>query len=401
MKNLSKISLLFAAVLLFVFTSCGKKTYTVTFDSQGGSAVAPITDLLPNSTIAEPAPPPTKTDCIFEGWYKDAAGTVEWNFATDVVTSDITLYAKWDDASDKVGSYVTWFVQKVRIGADSAYNFEMTLHADGVFENGAFKRQGEVYVFDLYAPTADPAPEKGYIIPTGTYRLDKDNTRMPFTIGDNRYTRIKRASNSSADTWTDIAKFTEGTLTIEKKTNGNYVVKFAGKDDRQDTKTYRLRYEGDLLGHSEAFNKEPLEAVTITKSYTLATSSNYHDSKISGTDYVDFMAHSNANDNIRIGFLLNANTVTFPAGEFNIIQYTKDFNAVPYALASIGWINSAAQPSAITQAGSAVYFLQSGTVKVEPNATENQSKIIVKAKSYFGTEINVTYTGSLKTDTSQ
>ena len=32
----------------------------------------------------------------FKGWYKDAALETEWDFDKDVVTADITLYAKWE-----------------------------------------------------------------------------------------------------------------------------------------------------------------------------------------------------------------------------------------------------------------------------------------------------------------
>ncbi len=69
-------------------------TYTVTFDSQGGSAVAPLTNVSYGSTISAPADP-TRTGYTFAGWYKDAACTNAWVFATDTVTDNITLYAKW------------------------------------------------------------------------------------------------------------------------------------------------------------------------------------------------------------------------------------------------------------------------------------------------------------------
>ncbi|UPM56558.1 InlB B-repeat-containing protein [Gottfriedia acidiceleris] len=67
--------------------------YSVKFDSQGGSTVAELTANY-NTTIAMPSFP-TKTGYTFIGWYKDAAGQVAWNFATDKVTSNVTLYAKW------------------------------------------------------------------------------------------------------------------------------------------------------------------------------------------------------------------------------------------------------------------------------------------------------------------
>lgn len=69
-------------------------TYTVTFNSQGGSAVSPITGITPGTKITKPADP-TRTGYTFDGWHKEAALTNKWDFANDTVTQDITLYAKW------------------------------------------------------------------------------------------------------------------------------------------------------------------------------------------------------------------------------------------------------------------------------------------------------------------
>ncbi len=62
-------------------------------DSLDGSHIAKQT-LDYNSAITAPAAP-TKEGYIFGGWYKEATCISVWDFATDVVTADITLYAKW------------------------------------------------------------------------------------------------------------------------------------------------------------------------------------------------------------------------------------------------------------------------------------------------------------------
>lgn len=69
------------------------KTFTVTFSSQGGTAVSPKTAEY-NTTITAPTAP-TRSGYVFQGWYKEPACTNAWNFSTDKVTADITLYAKW------------------------------------------------------------------------------------------------------------------------------------------------------------------------------------------------------------------------------------------------------------------------------------------------------------------
>ncbi|KAF9145165.1 hypothetical protein BGX30_010244 [Mortierella sp. GBA39] len=72
----------------------GPVQHTVTFDSQGGSAVSSITNVDSGKTISAP-PAPRRAGYTFAGWYKEAAGINAWNFAADMVTSDMTLYAKW------------------------------------------------------------------------------------------------------------------------------------------------------------------------------------------------------------------------------------------------------------------------------------------------------------------
>ena len=74
-------------------------SYTVHFDMQGhGSA---ISNQIVNygAKVNEPNKPAV-LDYTFGGWYKEAACTNAWNFETDVVTSEITLYAKWEELSN-------------------------------------------------------------------------------------------------------------------------------------------------------------------------------------------------------------------------------------------------------------------------------------------------------------
>jgi uncharacterized repeat protein (TIGR02543 family) len=70
----------------------------VTLNTQGGNPAFPITTSASNSTISEPIIP-IREGYTFAGWYKEATCTNAWNFATDVVTAPITLYAKWGIAT--------------------------------------------------------------------------------------------------------------------------------------------------------------------------------------------------------------------------------------------------------------------------------------------------------------
>ncbi|MCF7929921.1 MAG: InlB B-repeat-containing protein [Acholeplasmataceae bacterium] len=74
--------------------SDSEMTYDVSFDSNGGSAVSDLNDVLHGSTITEPSNP-IREGYIFSGWYKESTCITPWIFSTEIVTSDITLYAKW------------------------------------------------------------------------------------------------------------------------------------------------------------------------------------------------------------------------------------------------------------------------------------------------------------------
>ena len=72
-----------------------KTTYTVTFNSRGGSAVAAQT-VEKGARVTEPSAP-TLEGYTFAGWYTDEACTTQWNFATGVVDRNLELYAKWNE----------------------------------------------------------------------------------------------------------------------------------------------------------------------------------------------------------------------------------------------------------------------------------------------------------------
>ena len=67
--------------------------YTVTFDSEGGSIVAAVTQDY-NTQVTEPAAP-TKKGYTYSGWYDGDNGTGNEVTFPYTLTGDITLHAKW------------------------------------------------------------------------------------------------------------------------------------------------------------------------------------------------------------------------------------------------------------------------------------------------------------------
>lgn len=98
MKQIFSI-LCLTALFAVITVSCGDddnkelEQFTVTFDSQDGSKVASQT-ISYGEKVVEPTRP-TKEGHAFIGWYTETSYTHEWNFESDIVIKDITLYARW------------------------------------------------------------------------------------------------------------------------------------------------------------------------------------------------------------------------------------------------------------------------------------------------------------------
>ena len=70
--------------------------YTVTFDANGHGTAPTQQKTTYGGKITEPAAP-TAENYYFRGWFKESTCENMWDFDSDTVTADITLYAKWSD----------------------------------------------------------------------------------------------------------------------------------------------------------------------------------------------------------------------------------------------------------------------------------------------------------------
>lgn len=95
---MKKVFILLIAACALVLSACNGaavsvQTYTVKFESNGGTQVNPQTINEGNKAV-KPAADPTKEGYDFDGWYVDEKCWSEYTF-TSPVTEDITLYANW------------------------------------------------------------------------------------------------------------------------------------------------------------------------------------------------------------------------------------------------------------------------------------------------------------------
>ncbi|MCM1368588.1 MAG: InlB B-repeat-containing protein [Roseburia sp.] len=97
------------------------REYTVSFSGNKPQGVAATVSGLPadrtvvhGNTTAEPDAEPTLSGYEFGGWYKTSACADggEWSFATDTVTSDTVIYAKWTPIVLEDGLYANGVLVK-------------------------------------------------------------------------------------------------------------------------------------------------------------------------------------------------------------------------------------------------------------------------------------------------
>ncbi|MCL2844431.1 MAG: InlB B-repeat-containing protein [Chitinivibrionia bacterium] len=145
---LAALVLALCSVFLFI-TSCSSDDgeeakeeggFSVVFNSNGGSAVNPIVGIADGATISRPSNP-TKAGHVFVGWHRDAELTVAWNFARDVVSQNLVLYAKWSQGTTPWHSVIFDF-------NDGASSDSITFVADGslITRPSNPQRSGHVFV---------------------------------------------------------------------------------------------------------------------------------------------------------------------------------------------------------------------------------------------------------------
>ena len=117
--------------------------HTVNFETNGGNEIEPVA-VVDGGRLAKPTDP-TKQGYTFKGWYKED-GT-EWNFDEDTVTSDITLYAKWEAKENEPGP--TYYRVEYDANGGEGEVPKTELHFAGVFvtvKSSELSKQGYTFM---------------------------------------------------------------------------------------------------------------------------------------------------------------------------------------------------------------------------------------------------------------
>ena len=103
-------------VVLSGSPAAAKASYTVTFNSNGGSAVKAQT--VKNGAKASKPADPAKSGYLFKGWYSDKSLTKAYDF-NSAVRSNLTLYAKWEAKSQAYAILYKDGLLSLQAGADT------------------------------------------------------------------------------------------------------------------------------------------------------------------------------------------------------------------------------------------------------------------------------------------
>ncbi len=198
--------------------------FTVQYKANGGSSVEDM-EVERGDKIIEPST--TKDGSIFKGWYKDEELNEEWDFDADSVTSDITLYAKWnsvptiDDYADST-PFETPISGTVADGANDNDTDTLT------YSKGSSPSNGSVVVNEdgsfTYTPQEGFHGEDSFTITVSDGKGGSATSTVTITVNE------KVIPPNNAPTVEDY------TLETEYETALNGVVK--GEDSDEDALTY-------------------------------------------------------------------------------------------------------------------------------------------------------------------
>ena len=158
-------------------------THTVTFNSNGGTEIAPK-EVVSGLKIKAPSTP-TKDKYLFRGWYEDDTFSIPFDFNNTPITSDMTLYAKWEPANsiNEIRLAGDFQYGKVPVGTLPSFNPRTTTDSitiDKANSDWAYKMQNGLWSrFGSETPTAvnDGKTNYGYdfnVKPNDGYQLASD-----------------------------------------------------------------------------------------------------------------------------------------------------------------------------------------------------------------------------------
>ena len=233
------------------YTLYRKVNYIVSFNTNGGSSVQ--SQQVQNGQKATTPTAPTKGGYTFIGWYKDSACTTQFDFDTEIITADTTVYANYLAGTSGDNEFTVSFVSgmsgvvfedvktfqnsiynlpKVEVAGNSFVGWWVSDYGDATKLSYQFKPGMKLYEnTTLYAVYKTEAP----IVSVVGNNISWDSKG----VGKSYSLKITKEGETTA-VYTKSSSTTSETFNFENELPGNYIVEVS---------------EGGKTGYAYVLNK--------------------------------------------------------------------------------------------------------------------------------------------------
>jgi uncharacterized repeat protein (TIGR02543 family) len=220
------------------------QTYTVSFNSNSGSAVS--SQFVANGDTATEPTAPTRSGYTFGGWYSDSGLTTSFAFTT-AITGNTTLYAKWT----AVPTYTVTYNANGATSGSAPSNQTKTQGVDLILATNSGTLAKTDYTFGGWNTQADGSGIN--YTAGGTYSTDADLTL--YAKWSSTATHEVTVNGVTTEAESNLA----GTST---QTNGNGEVVTTGSTTNSDNKTVGVEVKAETTG--EAVHKLEIQSDSVT-----------------------------------------------------------------------------------------------------------------------------------------
>lgn len=212
---------------------------SVAFDNNGYDTAPDSILTEENTLITAPTPLTDEAKC-FAGWYKEATCENAWDFENDLVTEDITLYAKWNDNHNYADVTDSGIHKCVICGKEESHDFTNQSYQPDDFGMHYQKCKyceaetvHELHIFDKGVVTKEPTVvAEG--VRTYTCTLCDRTKEEPIAKLKLRYTISFKGNGSTSGSMKNITAKKDESYTLADNTFKRTGYSFTGWNTKKD-----------------------------------------------------------------------------------------------------------------------------------------------------------------------
>ena len=270
---------------------------TATFNANGHGTAPNSQTVLNGNKITEPTAP-SEDGYTFGGWYKEAECTNKWDFGTDVLNDNITLYAKWTEithtvtfandgngTTNKTGEIEVGVVTGIEINAEPNTDYEFKVWESsngGTFATTADIANNTFYPTENTTLTATfrSTAVNALLVVAGENITSVTGSKEPVTLGSSYPISATVPTGYKFHQWTadPAANATFGSATTAETTvtvNNGSVTVTASATEIMSTLTTSYTYDEGTLSIDAPTASVSEIGIATTATITAATDIDY------------------------------------------------------------------------------------------------------------------------------